>query len=132
LTPTIKNGIRASSLLVLVFILLLGVAGCGTGNNVETQSLAKKLFDRGTEQFGAQHYAEAVTLFETLINSYPDSEYGGRANLVLNDCDRITACASVHAQGVRGYPGGAQTFFPNMPEEGARPGKKRSARHQSH
>jgi len=109
---------RRSWQFVLLITLLLGVAGCGTRQSdlpAEEQSPAKILFNRGTESYKTQHYAEALTLFETLLNSYPDSEYVDRTKLVLKDCDGITACADVRAQ-VWGHLD-EETFFPNMPEE---------------
>ena len=75
----------------------------------------------------AQRYQEAVTLFETLINAYPESKYVERAKLVLIECDRIKECASVQRQ-VEGYPD-APRFFPSMPEERARSRKEGSAHH---
>jgi TolA-binding protein len=103
---------------VLSLILVLGAASCGSRERiplVETQSADKMLFDRGTEAFAAQRYQEAITLFATLINAYPDSKYVERANLVLIDCDGVKECASVQRQ-VKGYPD-APTFFPDMPED---------------
>jgi outer membrane protein assembly factor BamD (BamD/ComL family) len=123
--------VKRTSKLVLAVVLLMLALSCGSRKSrllLEMQSAPKGLFDRGTELFRAQRFQEAITLFETLSNAYPDSKYVESARLVLINCDRIEACASVRAQ-ARTYPGGVQTFFPNMPEEKARQRNKPSAHH---
>ena len=99
---------------------LLVVSGCRhkTQNplaNIDSKQPDKGLFDRAMESMKKAHYQEARTLLETLINTYPDSEYIARAKLALGD--------SWYAEGGKAAWGQAeveykdfQTFFPNLPE----------------
>ena len=53
--------------------------------NIDSKQPDKTLFDRSMESMKKAHYQEARTLLETLINTYPDSEYIARAKLALGD-----------------------------------------------
>ncbi|HEY6307738.1 MAG TPA: hypothetical protein VI488_14905 [Candidatus Angelobacter sp.] len=70
----------------LTFAML--IAGCGFGKNLvpvanEQPQPDRLLFDRGKQLVSDGKNGEAITLFDTLINSYPDSPFAARAKLVL-------------------------------------------------
>jgi outer membrane protein assembly factor BamD len=60
-------------------------------------------------------YQEARSLLETLINSYPDSEYIARAKLAVGDTWYNEGGKTAWQQAEVEYKD-FQTFFPNMPE----------------
>lgn len=83
--------------------------------NVDSKQPDKILFDRAEDAMRHSKYDVARITLQTLINTYPDSEYIARAKLAVGD--------SWYAEG--GSTGLAQaeieykdfiTFFPNMPE----------------
>jgi outer membrane protein assembly factor BamD len=83
--------------------------------NVNSKQPDKVLFDRAMDAMKHNKYDVARITLQTLINTYPDSEYIARAKLAVGD--------SWYAEG--GSAGLAQaeieykdfiTFFPNMPE----------------
>src|ERR1041384_3686632 len=53
--------------------------------NIDSKQPDKTLFDRTMDSMKKSHFQEARTLLETLINTYPDSEYIARAKLALGD-----------------------------------------------
>ena len=53
--------------------------------NIDSKQPDKGLFDRAMDSMKHAHYQEARTLLETLINTYPDSEFIARAKLALGD-----------------------------------------------
>src|SRR4029079_8827567 len=110
---------------VLIIVLLSAIAILATGchKNKVTNPIAdinskqpdKVLFDRAMDAMQHSKYDVARLSLQTLINTYPDSEYIARAKLSVGD--------SWYAEG--GSTGLAQaeieykdfiTFFPNMPE----------------
>jgi len=69
---------------------LLASSGChhkvqNPLSNVGSKQPDKVLFDRAMESMKKGHYQESRTLLDTLINTYPDSEYIARAKLALGD-----------------------------------------------
>jgi hypothetical protein len=113
---------RILTTLILAIGLTATVAGCGrqkdSGSNASFQSEHpdKKLFEIAIQNMEAKKYANAITLLQTLVNSYPDSQYVGKAKLALDDCSRHDECSAILVQ-VENLPsGGGQTFFPAMPE----------------
>ncbi|MBV9609496.1 MAG: outer membrane protein assembly factor BamD, partial [Acidobacteria bacterium] len=83
--------------------------------NVNSKQPDKVLFDRAMDAMKHNKYDVARMTLQTLINTYPDSEFVARAKLAVGD--------SWYAEG--GSAGLAQaeieykdfiTFFPNMPE----------------
>jgi outer membrane protein assembly factor BamD len=111
---------RIAASFALGFVLLM-IAGCHRGKvvnpiaNVNSKQPDKVLFDRAMEAMKKGKYDVARITLQTLINTYPDSEYVARAKLSVAD--------SWYAEG--GGTGLQQaeieykdfiTFFPNMPE----------------
>src|SRR5207237_8744718 len=110
---------------VLTVVLLIAIAIVATGchrnqvknpiANVNSKQPDKVLYDRAMDAMKHSKYDVARLSLQTLINTYPDSEYIARAKLSVGD--------SWYAEG--GSTGLAQaeieykdfiTFFPNMPE----------------
>jgi outer membrane protein assembly factor BamD len=83
--------------------------------NVNSKQPDKTLFDRSMESMKKGQYQEARTLLETLINSYPDSEYIARAKLAVGDTWYSEGGKTAWQQAEVEYKD-FQTFFPNMPE----------------
>jgi len=83
--------------------------------NVNSKQPDKTLFDRSMESMKKGQYQEARSLLETLINSYPDSEYIARAKLAVGDTWYNEGGKTAWQQAEVEYKD-FQTFFPNMPE----------------
>ena len=101
-------------------ISLLVVSGChhkvqNPLANVDSKQPDKVLFDRAMESMKKSHYGEARSLLETLINTYPDSEYIARAKLSLGDAWYAEGGKAAWQQAEVEYKD-FQTFFPNLPE----------------
>ena len=73
------------------------------------------LFDRGMDAMKHNHYDVARLDMQTLINTYPDSEYIARAKLALADSWYAEGGTAGLAQATQEYED-FRTFFPNMPE----------------
>jgi len=97
------------------------VAGCHHSKvknpiaNIDSKQPDKVLFDRAMVSMKKAKYTEARTLLETLINTYPDSEYVARAKLSLGDAWYAEGGTAARAQAEVEYKD-FKTFFPNMPE----------------
>ena len=83
--------------------------------NIDSKQPDKVLYDRAMDSMKHGHYTEARTLLETLINTYPDSEYVARAKLTVGDSYYAEGGTAAWAQAEVQYKD-FQTFFPNMPE----------------
>jgi outer membrane protein assembly factor BamD len=83
--------------------------------NVDSKQPDKTLFDRSMDSMKKARYQEARTLLETLINTYPDSEYIARAKLALGDAWYNEGGKAAWQQADSEYKD-FQTFFPNLPE----------------
>ena len=83
--------------------------------NIDSKQPDKVLFDRAMDSMKHGHYTEARTLLETLINTYPDSEYVARAKLSVGDSYYAEGGTAPWAQAEVQYKD-FHTFFPNMPE----------------
>jgi outer membrane protein assembly factor BamD len=110
-----------------VFIALLLAASLLSGvackNKKSTNPLAhvnskqpdKVLFDRAMEAMKQRKYDVARITLQTLINTYPDSEYVARAKLTVGESwyeEGTTAGLAQAETEFRDFI----TFFPNMPE----------------
>jgi outer membrane protein assembly factor BamD len=112
-----------------VFILVIALAAvmllssCSRKNNKVQNPLAnvgsvqpdKVLFDRALDALQHRKYDVARLTFQTLINTYPDSEYIARAKLGVADSWFNEGTNTALAQAEAEYKD-FQTFFPNMPE----------------
>jgi len=116
--------IRRVLSLTLLPVLLLAATSCSLRKNkkvtnpianVNSAQPDKVLFDRAMDAMQHNRFDVARLSLQTMINTYPDSEYVARAKLAVGD--------SWYAEG--GSAGLAQaeieykdfiTFFPNLPE----------------
>jgi len=73
------------------------------------------LFNRGMDSMKHNHFDVARLDMQTLINTYPDSEYIARAKLALADSWYAEGGTAGLAQAEQEYTD-FKTFFPNMPE----------------
>ncbi len=83
--------------------------------NVGTKQPDKVLFDKAMDAMKHNRFDVARMTLQTLINTYPDSEYIARAKLAVGDswyAEGGTASLAQAEQEYRDF----ETFFPNMPE----------------
>jgi outer membrane protein assembly factor BamD len=82
---------------------------------VDSKQPDKVLFDRGMDAMKHNRFEVARLSMQTLINTYPDSEYIARAKLALADSWYAEGGTAGLAQAEQEYKD-FETFFPNMPE----------------
>jgi outer membrane protein assembly factor BamD len=82
---------------------------------VDSKQPDKVLFDRGMDAMKHNHFDIARLDMQTLINTYPDSEFIARAKLALADSWYAEGGTAALAQAEQEYED-FRTFFPNMPE----------------
>src|SRR5262249_11806701 len=100
--------------------LLLAASGCrhkvqNPLSNIDSKQPDKGLFDRAMESMRKGRFQESRTLLDTMINTYPDSEYIARAKLALGDAWYAEGGTAAWQQAEVQYRD-FQTFFPNLPE----------------
>ncbi len=83
--------------------------------DVDSKQPDKVLFDRAEDAIKHSKYDIARLSLQTLINTYPDSEYVARAKLAIGDSWYQEGGAAAYAQAESEYKDFI-TFFPNMPE----------------
>ncbi len=83
--------------------------------NVGSKQPDKVLFDRAMDAMKHNRYDVARITLQTLINTYPDSEYIARAKLAVADSWYAEGGGTSLAQAEIEYKD-FETFFPNMPE----------------
>ena len=106
-------------------IILLGVLAFAVGctnkkvnnplANVGSKQPDKVLFDRAMDAMKHNRFDVARITLQTLINTYPDSEYIARAKLAVADSWYAEGGGTALAQAEIEYKD-FETFFPNMPE----------------
>src|SRR5437773_1442933 len=82
---------------------------------VDSKQPDKVLFDRGMDAMKHNHFDISRLDMQTLINTYPDSEFIARAKLALADSWYAEGGTAALAQAEQEYKD-FETFFPNMPE----------------
>src|SRR5271166_5629809 len=109
------------SLLSVLAVLLVLTAACTNKKavnplaNVGSKQPDKVLFDRAMDAMKHNRFDVARMTLQTLINTYPDSEFIARAKLAVGDswyAEGGTASLAQAEQEYRDF----ETFFPNMPE----------------
>jgi outer membrane protein assembly factor BamD len=83
--------------------------------NIDSKQPDKVLFDRAMDAMKHNKYDVARLSLQTLINTYPDSEYIARAKLAIGDSWYQEGGSAAMAQAESEYKDFI-TFFPNMPE----------------
>src|SRR5258708_1453144 len=112
---------RIITSIVFTCVLLLAAAGCRHAKvtnpiaNVDSKQPDKTLFDRAMKEMKGAKFVVARTLLETLINTYPDSEYVARAKLAIGDSWMAEGGTAAFQQAEAEYKDFI-TFFPNLPE----------------
>jgi len=105
-------------LAVLALALLLGCTNKKAVNplaNVGSKQPDKVLFDRSMDAMKHNRFDVARMTLQTLINTYPDSEYIARAKLAVADSWYAEGGSTAMQQAEIEYKD-FKTFFPNMAE----------------
>jgi outer membrane protein assembly factor BamD len=111
---------RITSVAVLGVALLLGSA-CTNKKavnplaNLGSKQPDKVLFDKAMDAMHHNRFDVARLQLQTLINTYPDSEFVARAKLAEGDSWYAEGGTAALAQAEQVYDD-FETFFPNMPE----------------
>jgi outer membrane protein assembly factor BamD len=106
---------------VLLGTLLAFTAACTNKKvnnplaNVGSKQPDKVLFDRAMDAMKHNRFDVARMTLQTLINTYPDSEFVARAKLAVGDSWYAEGGSAAFAQAEIEYKD-FETFFPNMPE----------------
>jgi outer membrane protein assembly factor BamD len=101
--------------------LAMMVAGCHHNKvanpigNLDSKQPDKVLFDRAMDAMKHGKYDVARITLQTLINTYPDSEYIARAKLAVGDSWYAEGSTAAYQQAEVEYKDFI-TFFPNLPE----------------
>ena len=113
--------VRRLVVVLLLLTLLLLAGGCRNKKvknplaAVDSKQPDKVLFDRAMDAMQKRKYDVARLSLQTLINTYPDSEYIARAKLGIGDSWYAEGGSAAYAQAENEYKDFI-TFFPNMPE----------------
>jgi outer membrane protein assembly factor BamD len=83
--------------------------------NIDSKQPDKVLFDRAMDALKHNRFDVARLTLQTLINTYPDSEFIARAKLGVADSWYVEGGSAALAQAEIEYAD-FKTFFPNMPE----------------
>src|SRR5580658_4836673 len=112
---------RRNSVVVLLGLLLALTVACTNKKsnnplaNLGSKQPDKVLFDRSMDAMKHNRFDVARMTLQTLINTYPDSEYIARAKLAVADSWYAEGGTTAMAQAEIEYKD-FRTFFPNMPE----------------
>jgi len=104
--------------MVLVLAFALGCTNKKVSNplaNVGSKQPDKVLFDRSMDAMKHNRFDVARMTLQTLINTYPESEYIARAKLAVADSWYAEGGSTAMQQAEIEYKD-FRTFFPNMPE----------------
>jgi outer membrane protein assembly factor BamD len=103
---------------IAAMLLTLGCSNKKVQNpiaNVNSKQPDKVLFDRAMDAMKHNRFDVARMTLQTLINTYPDSEFVARAKLAVGDSWYAEGGSAAFAQAEIEYKD-FETFFPNMPE----------------
>jgi len=112
---------RRSSLIAALGLLLAFSAACTNKKSVNpladigSKQPDKVLFDKAMDAMKHNRFDVARLQLQTLINTYPDSEFVARAKLAVGDSWYAEGGTAALAQAEQEYVDFG-TFFPNMPE----------------
>ncbi len=113
--------IHRSTKIALALGMALMAAGCHHNKvnnpiaNVDSKQPDKVLFDRAMDAMKHGKYDVARITLQTLINTYPDSEFIARAKLAVGDSWYAEGTTAAYQQAEVEYKDFI-TFFPNLPE----------------
>ena len=112
---------RRIHLLIVLAVLLALTAACTNKKSVNplagvgSKQPDKVLFDKAMDAMRHNRFDVARLTLQTLINTYPDSEYIARAKLAVGDSWYAEGGTASLAQAEQEYTD-FTIFFPNMPE----------------
>jgi outer membrane protein assembly factor BamD len=112
---------RRIPLIVVLGMLLVITIACTNKKsvnplaNVGSKQPDKVLFDKAMDAMRHNRFDVARLTLQTLINTYPDSEYIARAKLAVGDSWYAEGGTAALAQAEQEYSD-FEIFFPNMPE----------------
>ena len=112
---------RRNSIVVLLALLLVLTVACTNKKsvnplaNVGSKQPDKVLFDRAMDAMKHNRFDVSRMTLQTLINTYPDSEFIARAKLAVADSWYAEGGTTAMQQAEIEYKD-FRTFFPNMPE----------------
>jgi outer membrane protein assembly factor BamD len=112
---------RAITYTVMTNVLFLASLACSHAQvtspdtNVGVNQPDKVLFDLAMTSIKRSKYAEARTLLETVISTFPDSDYVPRAKLSMGDAWYAEGDLKQAEMEYQDFV----TFFPNRPEVAA-------------
>ena len=112
---------RRNSFVIFLGLLLALTVACTNKKstnplaNVGSKQPDKVLFDRAMDAMKHNRFDVARMTLQTLINTYPDSEYIARAKLAVADSWYAEGGTTAMQQAEIEYKD-FRTFFPNMPE----------------
>jgi len=112
---------RGSSVVLFLGLLLALTVACTNKKsvnplaNVGSKQPDKVLFDRAMDAMKHNRFDVARMTLQTLINTYPDSEFIARAKLAVADSWYAEGGTTAMQQAEIEYKD-FRTFFPNMPE----------------
>jgi outer membrane protein assembly factor BamD len=112
---------RRIHLIVVLGVLLALTAACTNKKSVNplagvgSKQPDKVLFDKAMDAMRHNRFDVARLTLQTLINTYPDSEYIARAKLAVGDSWYAEGGSAALAQAEQEYSD-FTIFFPNMPE----------------
>ena len=108
-----KRIVQSAGMACVLFCMSLGFASAQGANQKSTVNHSDMmLFQQAHKALKQSNYAEGRSLLQTLINTYPDSDYVPRAKLAIADSwysQRAFRQAKLEYQDF-------VTFFPNQPE----------------
>src|SRR5918996_2305620 len=106
---------------LVLALTITGLAGCHKKKvqnplaDVGSKQPDKVLFDRAMDLMKRNRWDQARLVLQTLINTYPDSEFIARAKLGVADSWYAEGGSTALAQAENEYRD-FETFFPNMVE----------------
>ncbi len=112
---------RRIPLILVLGMLLVITIGCTNKKSVNplagvgSKQPDKVLFDKAMDAMRHNRFDVARLTLQTLINTYPDSEFIARAKLAVGDSWYAEGGTAALAQAEQEY-NDFQIFFPNMPE----------------
>ncbi|MFB3814349.1 MAG: outer membrane protein assembly factor BamD [Terriglobales bacterium] len=112
---------RRLLVVLLVAMMVAALAACHNKKvrnpiaDLDSKQPDKVLFDRAMEAMKRNKFDVARMSLQTLINTYPDSEFVARAKLSVGDSWYAEGGSAALAQAEAEYKDFI-TFFPNMPE----------------
>ena len=113
--------LRRIPLLAVLGVLLVFAAACTNKKavnplaNIGSKQPDKILFDKAMDAMRHNRFDVARLTLQTLINTYPDSEYIARAKLAVGDSWYAEGGTAALAQAEQEYSD-FEIFFPNLPE----------------